>query len=311
MTLRSALLSFRISRFETTVIVGGAALSVIVSALVITAFNAGGYAHCFGSSEPVFTVDCQSTAATWISRIARLSASIVPIFPVVAGLLAGGPIVARELETGTARLAWSLGPSRLRWFVQRALPILVMVFLAGLAVGLTADALLKLVNPGADLDRSFVGFRWRGLLVGVEAVLVASIALAFGAILGRMVPTIIVSLIVILGLVIGVDKLERETLIREAEIGGGQTYFWTDANLNLESRMRFPNGEILSYEVAFATHPELQQEWTDQPPWEDVVLYIPGERYHDIERREALGFGALALVLVAGAGIVVARRRPR
>src|SRR5215212_7882870 len=52
MTLRSALLSFRISRFETTIIVGGAALSVIVSALVIAAFNAGGYAHCFGTDEP-------------------------------------------------------------------------------------------------------------------------------------------------------------------------------------------------------------------------------------------------------------------
>ena len=33
MTLRSALLSFRISRFETTIIVGAAVLSVIVSAL--------------------------------------------------------------------------------------------------------------------------------------------------------------------------------------------------------------------------------------------------------------------------------------
>ena len=53
------------------------------------------------------------------------------VFPVVAGLLAGGPIVARELESGTARLAWSLGPSRLRWFVQRAVPILASVLVAG------------------------------------------------------------------------------------------------------------------------------------------------------------------------------------
>ena len=106
--------------------------------------------------------------------------ALVPIFPVVGGLLVGGPIVARELETGTARLAWSLGPSRLRWFAQRVVPILLMFLVAGLAIGVTADALLNMVQPSVDLDASFVGFRARGLLVAVQGLLVASIALAVG-----------------------------------------------------------------------------------------------------------------------------------
>lgn len=311
MTLRAALLSLRIQRFETTVVVGAALLSVLVSAIVIATYSAGGYAACFGGDGPVFSAQCQSPIALWIGRIIRLSAAIVPLFPLVAGLLAGGPIVARELESGTARLAWSLGPSRVRWFAQRAVPILALIFLASLAIGLTADSLLKALDPSVDVDRSFVGFRSRGLLVGVEGLLVASIAMAVGAILGRMVPTIILSLILIFGLVIAVDKVERSVLLSEAVIGGGPDFFWTDTNLNLESRLRFPNGEILSWEEAFATHPELQQEWTDQVPWEDVVLYIPGDRYHDVERREAAALGGLALALVGVGAVVVVRRRPR
>jgi hypothetical protein len=311
MTLRSALLSYRIQRFETTIIVGAAILSVAVSAAVIALFTTGGYAQCFGGDGPVLTSLCQSPTANWLNRIARLSASIVPIFPLVAGLLAGGPIVARELESGTARLAWSLGPSRARWFGQRALPILVMVALAGLAIGLTANALLTILQPGIDLGHSFVGFRWRGPLVAVEALLVASIALAVGAILGRMVPTIVLSLILILGLTIAVDKVERTTLLSEAVISDGQSFSWSDTNLNLESRVKFPDGQILTYEEAFLTRPEMNEPWTDQPPYQDVVFYVPGSRYHEVELREGLALAVLTLGFVGLGGLAVVRRRPR
>ena len=119
MTLRGALLSFRIQRFESTVVVMATLLSVGVSAVVMTLFYGGGYATCFGREEPVLTSLCQSAAAEWLHKIARVSLALVPIFPIIGGFLVGGPIVAKELETGTARLAWSLGPSRMRWFAQR------------------------------------------------------------------------------------------------------------------------------------------------------------------------------------------------
>ena len=119
MTLRGALLSFRIQRFESTVVVMATLLSVGVSAIVMTLFYGGGYATCFGREEPVLSSLCQSAAAEWLHKIARVSLALVPIFPIIGGFLVGGPIVAKELETGTARLAWSLGPSRLRWFAGR------------------------------------------------------------------------------------------------------------------------------------------------------------------------------------------------
>jgi hypothetical protein len=309
MTVRGSLLSFRIQRFETTIVVGAAVLSVLVSALVILLVNTR-YSGCLTDADLNQTAFCQTGLFPWLGRIARLSVSIVPVFPVVAGLLAGGPIVARELESGTARLAWSLGPSRLRWLAQRAIPIILMVAAAAIVVGLTAEALRHLLTPALDLDRSFEGFRNRGLLVGVQAVLVASIALAVGALLGRSVPTFVLTLVLVGGLGIAVDKVERSILTNEAAIADAETFSF-DTNLVLEDRLRLPDGSVLTWDEAMATHPELQNGWDESSGIRDVVLYIPGERYHDVERREALALLGISLGFGTLATFVVLRRRPR
>jgi hypothetical protein len=309
MTLRSTLLTFKIQRFETTVVAGAAILSVIVSAIVIAWFTAGGYARCATDEVLNSSSFCQASIGDWLNRIARMSTSIVPVFPVVAGLLIGGPIVARELESGTARLAWSLAPSRIRWFGQRVLPILALVLLAGLAVGLTADALTHMLRPSLDLDATFVGFRSRGLLVAVQALLIASIALAMGAILGRIVPTILLGLLLAFAIGAAVDKVERAVLTNEAVLGDDAGY--SDDNLFLDSRLRMPDGAIVTWDEMSALYPQYANGWDENSGIQNVTLYIPGARYHDIERREAFAQGSLALLFVGVATVAVVRRRPR
>jgi len=310
MTLRGALLSFRIQRFESTVVVMAALLSVGVSAIVITLFYGGGYAVCFGGDEPVFSSLCQSSAAEWLNRVGRVSLALVPIFPIIGGLLAGGPIVARELETGTARLAWSMGPSRMRWFAQRVVPIFLMLAVATLAIGATADALLKMVQPRVEIDASFVGYRARGLLIGVEGLLVASIALALGTITGRTVPTIILTLMLVGGLLAAVDNVERKVLLSEAAVGGDSSY--SDNNLYLDSKIQMPDGRLLTWEQLMTEHPEYNEfGWPEDAGIQSVAIYIPGARYHDVERREALVLLGFAAAFVVVAGVTVLRRRPR
>src|SRR4029079_19837111 len=106
-------------------------------------------------------------------------------------------------------------------------------------------------------------------LAGVAARRVPSIGVAVGSILGRMGPTIILTLILLLGLVIAVDKVERTTLLSEAEMASSQTYFYSNDDLELDNRVRFPDGAILTYEEAFSTRPEMNEPWVgDQPPYE-------------------------------------------
>jgi len=308
MTLRSTILTFRIHRFEATLIAGATILSVLVSAGIIAWMSANGLARCLDGDTGALTGLCQGTLSVWVLRIGRLSISVVPIFPFAAGLLIGVPLIARELESGTARLAWSLGPSRIRWFAQRSLPILAMVAVAALLIGLTSDALYRTFQPGLDLDQSFVGFRQRGLLVGVEALLVASIAAFLGSVLGRFVPTFVLSLILAAGVGVAVDKVEGQLLTGEAL--ASTTFSWDGADLYLDNRFRLPDGTLVTWQELAAIHPEIQY----QGPSEDianVTLYIPGSRYHDIEWREASVLLSIAGLFVAAAAVTVVRRRPR
>jgi hypothetical protein len=310
LSLRSTILTFRIHRFEMTVVVVATAMSLFVSAAVVTWLTSSGYKACLSEGGSMtFSSVCQSSVGLWMDRIARMSITIVPIFPFVAGLLVGTPLVARELEGGTARLAWSLVPSRLRWFVQRVVPALGLVAVAAFVIGITADALFRALHPTLDLDQSFVGFRGRGVLVSVEALVVASIALAFGSILGRTVPTFVLALILAGAIGVATDKVETETLMNEALISSD--FQWTGGDLYLESRFRLADGRIVTWQELYVLRPEIETQGMTEEMGRDVVLYIPGTRYHDIERREALVFVAIAALFAAIATVAVMRRRPR
>jgi hypothetical protein len=79
----------------------------------------------------------------------------------------------------------------------------------------------------------------------------------------------------------------------------------------VDSRLKFPDGSITSWEEGYALHPEIQFGYDDSSGITNVVLFIPGSRYHDVERREAIALVGLAAGFIAIAGITVARRRPR
>ena len=94
------------------------------------------------------------------------------------------PIVARELERGTARLAWSLAPSRMRWYLARLLPILVVLAILTFVAGIAVDRFIAATTPETDLSNSFTAFGFRGLLIASRAVFIFAVAVAVGAIVG-------------------------------------------------------------------------------------------------------------------------------
>ena len=122
-------LAFRLQRFE---IVGFALLIGLLSiAAVVTAgmLDATGYgAHCWNGTQ---TPDCEAMGRAFFGiqqTQEPMVQSVLVMLPFLFAGLVGAPLVARELERGTSRLAWSLAPSRLEWFAVRVLPIAVLVF---------------------------------------------------------------------------------------------------------------------------------------------------------------------------------------
>lgn len=90
-----------------------------------------GVATCFAHPEGP-NPDCGLPLSTFVTQFGwqPLAATALNGFPVLLGIFVGVPLVARELESGTQRLIWMQGVSRLRWLVVKLLLVLGMGLLA-------------------------------------------------------------------------------------------------------------------------------------------------------------------------------------
>jgi hypothetical protein len=308
MMLTATRLTYRINRFEIVAIGVATVLSVVVSAAVVAWLAQSGYATCrgdeFGNLEP----RCLNMSAIgdWVLRIDRVSFSLVPIFPFVAGLILGAPLVARELDRGTARLAWSLSPSRVRWYVHRVAPVLVVLGAAAMVIGIVADRLLAAQITDEDLANSFVGFHDRGVLIATGALVIGSTAIAIGAVIGRTMQTLLLSLVLGGLLLTAVSEIDQK-FIMPAETVVDASGNYSDRNLYIDSRYQLPDGSLTTWEELVAANPSFNETG---PPYPNVSLIIPGERYRAVETREAVAELAIAALMLVAGGVVVMRRRP-
>jgi ABC-type transport system involved in multi-copper enzyme maturation permease subunit len=306
--LTATRLTYRINRFELLAIGVATVLAVTVSAAVVAWLTQSGYTTCRGDEFGNLSPRClnMSVIGDWVLRIDRVSLTLVPIFPFIAGLILGAPLVARELDRGTARLAWSLSPSRLRWYVHRIAPVLIALGATAMVIGIAADRLLGAQITDEDLANSFVGFHGRGVLVATSALLIGSTAIAVGAVIGRTMQTLLLSLVLGGLLLTAVSEIDQKFIMpTETVVDASGNY--SDRNLFIDSRFQLPDGSLATWEELVAVDPSVMENGPNYP---NVSLIIPGERYRSVETRQAVAELVItALMLVAGA-LVVLRRRP-
>src|SRR5580692_8666816 len=130
--IRFGMLQFRTQAITAAVTL--AAFTILLAATgphLASTYAADGLDSCHGSS-------CLSMATYFTASLARspydvvflLSTGIILLAPAVIGLFWGAPLIARELETGTAALAWNQSVTRTRWLAVK----LVIGALAAMAV---------------------------------------------------------------------------------------------------------------------------------------------------------------------------------
>jgi ABC-2 family transporter protein len=127
-------IAFSWRQFRTQAIIGGAGLVVLGVILLITgphlvSIYDTAVAQCRASGGA--SSDCNNPVISTYSKLQVLAAALVLIVPVLIGMFWGAPLIARELETGTFRLAWTQSVSRMRWLLVK----LGLVGLASAAVG--------------------------------------------------------------------------------------------------------------------------------------------------------------------------------
>jgi hypothetical protein len=303
-------LSLRLARFELLAF-GGLILALVLASVIAAAGiesirpPAACFAGRFGEEPSARCGDLLNAWYTAQQGTTDLLTSLLVVVSLATGLFLGVPIVARELERGTSRLAWSLTPSRLGWYATRVGPVLVAVLALTYLAGVTLDALTGLTEPELDPARAFVAFGFRGVLIAARALFIFAIGVAAGAILGRALPALIVTAVVAAVGLSGGEAVHQRILRGEAvalassEAGPGDLY--------VDQKFRLPDGSLVDY-GDFGGEDPFDAEGNPRYPIVDLV--VPGDRYRVVETREALVLAGGSLVALLLAAAAVTRRRP-
>ena len=240
----------------------------------------------------------------WFSAqngVASLSVGLLIFLSFAAGVFLGVPIVAREVERGTSRLAWSLAPSRMRWFLARMVPILVVLAVLTFVAGVAVDRFVGALTPGVDLSNAFTTFGFRGLLIASRAVFIFAVAVLVGAIVARALPAVIITAVIATIGLAGGERVHQMILASEAvaipmnlnDNGSGRS-----GDLYIDQKFVLPDGTLVGYEY-FGNGTPFDEN--GNPKYPMVAIVVPGERYRFVETREALVLAGGSLVaLVAG-----------
>jgi hypothetical protein len=201
-------------QFRAQAITAAAVLVVFALLLAVTGphlaslYAASGIAGCHGSS-------CGQLASSFVGQLQAagpypalyvLSIAVIILTPAMIGVFWGAPLIARELETGTFRLAWTQSVSRARWLAVK----LGLVGLAAMA--LTEGLSLMQAWWAAPLGRA-VGYGAGGSLLaagrfapavfashGITPLGYAAFAFVLGAATGVLIRHVIPAMAVTLAI---------------------------------------------------------------------------------------------------------------
>jgi len=128
--------------------------------------------------------------------------------PVLIGAFAGAPVLARELETGTFRYAWTQGFGPWRWALAKLVPLAVVLATAAGVFSLVLDWYFRpyFVDSNANLTLTeyapfFPGlFDLRGIGFAAWTLAAFAIGALAGMLIRRVVPAIAATLVAYTGL---------------------------------------------------------------------------------------------------------------
>lgn len=245
-----------------------------------------------------------------------------------SGLVLGVPLVAREIEHGTADLAWSLSPSRMRWLLPR------VVVTAGITVALlgtlaiASDVVAGATLPDLNLGADFTWYGQRGVLLVMCGLLGLGIGLGAGAIFGRQLPALLIAVVATAAVFVAVNVALDRWLMSDASAARfalpNQSISFIGSR-SLGGFFQVPGG-------ALVTMDELEARGVHELFWDEersefyatladrltkqnlvgwqVDLLVPGEKYGTAVLKQSLLLAGLALGGGALAFAVVNRRRP-
>lgn len=190
-------------RYRSTLAAAVAVVAVLTAYLVFDGLRTRSAYAAFLARTPKQSPACEFCGGSFRDTYGQngLPRAVIVFLPGVVGAFAGASVLARELETGTSRYAWTQGVGRMRWTLAMLVPgVLGVAAMMGAFGALVAwhDALLADGEIAPRLRPT--GFAVSGVAIIGWAVLGFALAVLAGLLRRRVVPELVTALAAWFGL---------------------------------------------------------------------------------------------------------------
>jgi hypothetical protein len=297
------------------VLLGGVSVFMLINGLSMhRAYYDAGLNTCLGTPRcqtayENFTHNYQ----TWVQYLPRF----LTFLPMVSGVFLGAPLIAREIETGTFRFAWTQGRSRVQWITVKL--VLLSIVLCGLALAFSAvfDWWYGPWHLLSGRMRGGEAYENEGLVFAGRTVFAFTLGALLGLLIRRAVPAMAATAAVwvavvwpsviylrplIMSPIVAPDRADLNT--RQADVTDSWTQSASGHHLsqnefnNLTNQARRDN----------VTSPQQMDNWLARHHYTNWISYQPGNRFWHFQLVEASGY-LLVSLLLAGATIWWLHRR--
>ena len=172
------------------------ALLAVTGHLLADQWTSSGAAACHGHCGTAFDNFIQQVTSSVNDHMYQFTLFAVYVVPPLIGMFWGAPLIARELEAGTHRLAWTQSVTRTRWIVTK---LTVVGGAAAAATGLLTWAVTAWSQHIDAVKYTRVTpliYGARGIVPVGYALFAFTLGVTFGMIIRRTVPAMAATLAV-------------------------------------------------------------------------------------------------------------------
>ena len=331
---RMAWVTWRQHRFAlggAAALLGGLALYLWLGGLQLH------HAYAAAACHPASSFACQNQVINFngaYGPTAQTVATLVMAAPMLIGAFVGAPVLARELETGTFRYAWTLGVGRRRWTVAKLVPLAVTVTAGAALLSLLFSWYYQpLFTDGNSIPLDPALFSQRGVAYAAWTLAGFAIGALAGLLIRRVVPAIAATLAVYLGLAFATGLFLRQHYLAPLVarnlanppamawiIGGwwtkGSTVISTSAMEQIENPLfqrtlpailpkNLPNDQVKFYK---GNTTALVTNYLHQHGYAQWTSYQPDSRFWPFQWIEGGWLVALSVILIAATVWLAGRR---
>jgi ABC-type transport system involved in multi-copper enzyme maturation permease subunit len=143
--------------------------------------------------RPAGSGTCQQVAGNFLTTYAPGMGPVLGLLqmiPALIGAFAGAPVLARELESGTFRYAWTQGFGRARWTVAKLVPLAVAVTVAAGAFSALVSWYVQPLWGAGDNNGPLYPtiFDLRGVALAAWTLTAFTIGALAGILIRRVIP---------------------------------------------------------------------------------------------------------------------------